>query len=215
MALAQFLLAQGAKAIVVACNTATAAAVGLLRTELPAVPVVAMEPALKPAVAATRSGTVGVLATVGTLASARFAALLARYAGAVRVITQPCPGLVERVEAGELEDSLTRELLHRYTLPLLAAGADTLILGCTHYPFLAPLISEIAGPAVRIIDTGPAVAKQLQRVLASQQLLRDGAYPGLERFWTTGTAADLQQAASTLWGRPLVMMKLPQAIAPA
>lgn len=207
--LARFLLDQGAKAIVVACNTATAAAVALLRQELPAVPVIAMEPALKPAAAATRSGTVGVLATVGTLASARFAALLARYSGAVKIITQPCPGLVEQVEAGELDTPHTRRLLERYIRPLLTAGADTLILGCTHYPFLSSQIAQIAGANTSIIDTGPAVARQVQRVLARRALLQRGhCQLGTEHFWTTGLVDELREAACTLWGHKIEISPL-------
>src|SRR5574340_1219720 len=122
-----------------------------------------MEPAVKPAVAATRSGVVGVLATIGTLESARFAALLEKYAGDVEIVTQGCPGLVEQVERGDLAGPETRSLIERYTAPLLARGADTLILGCTHYPFLAPLIRDVVGTDIALIDTGAAVARHLQR----------------------------------------------------
>src|SRR5512135_3634561 len=167
LALTRFLVEQGADAIVIACNTATAAAAAALRSRF-SIPIVAMEPAVKPAVAATRSGVVGVLATIGTLESARFAALLERYAGEVESITQGCPGLVEQVELGELHSARTRELVERYTAPLLRRGADTLILGCTHYPFLAPLIREVVGEGVALIDTGAAVARQLQRRIKAE-----------------------------------------------
>lgn len=210
LALARFLYSQGAKAIVVACNTATAAAVSLLREELP-VPVIGMEPALKPAVAATRSGVVGVLATVGTLASARFAALLARYAGDVEVITQPCPGLVEQVELGDLDGPLTQALIRRYTVPLLARGADTLILGCTHYPFLQQVIAEVAGPDVSLIHTGPAVARQVQRVLASNSMLCPEGHTGQEQFWASGECSLLQAAVNRLWEPPVSVKTLPEA----
>jgi glutamate racemase len=132
--IARFLQQQGADAIVIACNTASAAAAATLRSQFE-MPVIAMEPAVKPAVAASRNGIVGVLATTGTLASARFAALLERYAGAGEIITQGCPGLVEQVENGELNGMHTRALIERYTAPLLARGADTLILGCLTTPF--------------------------------------------------------------------------------
>ena len=132
--LTRFLVEQGACAVVIACNTATAAAAAALRAEF-ALPIIGMEPALKPAVAATSSGVVGVLATVGTLESARFAALLERFAGDVQIITQASPGLVEQVERADLAGPQTRALVERYTRPLLARGADTIILGCTHYPF--------------------------------------------------------------------------------
>lgn len=210
--LARFLQAQGVKALVVACNTATAAAITLLREELPDLPVIGMEPALKPAVAATRSGVVGVLATVGTLASARFAALLARYAGDVDVITQPCPGLVEQIERGDLDGPQTRGLVERYTQPLLTRGADTLILGCTHYPFVRTLIEEIAGPDVRLIHTGPAVARQVERVLRERDLLAPAIRLGHERFWTSGTPETLLSSISALWGQAVALLSLPEAV---
>src|SRR5512139_2723934 len=149
LTITQFLVEQGAEAIVIACNTAT------LRARY-TLPILAMEPAVKPAVAASRSGVVGVLATVGTLESARFAALLEQYAGDVEIVTQACPGLVEKVEAGELDTPKTRALVERYARPLIVRGADTLVLGCTHYPFLKPLIADVAGAGVTLIDTGEA-----------------------------------------------------------
>ncbi|MBJ9976703.1 glutamate racemase [Pseudomonas sp. S75] len=172
--IAAFFQAQGAKAMVLACNTATAAAVADLRARYPQWPIVGMEPAVKPAAAATRSGVVGVLATTGTLQSARFAALLDRFAGDVRVVTQPCPGLVELIEQGDLTSPALRQLLQGYVQPLLEAGCDTLILGCTHYPFLRPLLAEQVPEQVAIIDTGAAVARQLQRLLQAGDLLASG-----------------------------------------
>ena len=198
-AIAEFLLVQGAKALVLACNTATVAAVAELRERYPTLPLVGMEPAVKPAAAATRSGQVGVLATTGTLKSAKFAALLDRFAGDVRVITQPCPGLVECVEAGELDSAATRELLRGYVEPLLAEGCDTLILGCTHYPFLKPLLRELVPASVSLIDTGAAVARQLQRLLEREQLLADGpAEP--TRYWSSGEPERMRRVLPLLLG---------------
>lgn len=195
----EHLLAQGAKALVLACNTATAAAAAELRERYPQLPIVGMEPAVKPAAAATRSGVVGVLATTGTLKSAKFAALLDRFANDVRVITQPCPGLVELIEAGELATPVTRQLLQGYVEPLLAEGCDTLILGCTHYPFLKPLLSELAPSSVTLIDTGAAVARQLQRLLAQRDLLATGvAEP--TRYWSSGDPERMRQALPKLLG---------------
>lgn len=216
--LARFLIAQGADAIVIACNTATAAAVASLRNQF-SLPIIGMEPAVKPAVAATRNGVVGVLATIGTLESARFAALLERYGEEVEIITQGCPGLVEQVELGELDSAKTRELIVRFTAPLLARGVDTLILGCTHYPFLAPLIREVAGNGIVLVDTGAAVARQLQRRIQIELPERAkpiGAAqdkPGGKheaRFFTSGDPAQASPIMSALWGESVSAEKLPR-----
>ena len=154
--------------VVVACNTATTHAVGTLRERFTSTPIVGMEPALKPAAAATRSGIVGVLATPATLLGERFVELVQRYTDGIELLTQPSPGLVERVEAGELDGPETERLLRLYTEPMLARGADTIVLGCTHYPFLADTLRRIVGPSVTLIDTGAAVARQTARVLGQE-----------------------------------------------
>lgn len=190
--------AQGAKALVVACNTATVAAVADLRERYPRWPIVGMEPAVKPAAAATRNGRVGVLATTGTLQSAKFAALLDRFALGVQVVTQPCPGLVEQVERGDLHGPETRRLLQGFLEPLLTAECDTLILGCTHYPFLRPLLAELVPPEIILVDTGAAVARRLQSLLARDaRLVRGPAGP--TRIWTSGEPADLEAVLPQLW----------------
>ncbi|MGH8507018.1 MAG: glutamate racemase [Stenotrophobium sp.] len=163
------LLARDAKLIVVACNTATIAAVEHLRATYP-VPFIGMEPAVKPAVAQTRSGVVGILATGASLGGEKFHRLLAQHAQGVRVITQPCLGWVERVEAGDLSSAATVALVRQYCEPLLSEKADTLVLGCTHYPFLRPVVAAVAGPQVALLDTGAAVARQTQRVLLRERL---------------------------------------------
>lgn len=206
--LARFLVAQDVDAIVIACNTATAAAIASLRSQFN-IPIVGMEPAVKPAVAASRSGVVGVLATIGTLESARFAALLEKYAGDVEIVTQSCPGLVEVVERGDLRGRKARSLIERYTAPLLARGADTLILGCTHYPFLAPLIREVAGVQIALVDTGAAVARELKRRVESELAVRNGGKTG-ELFYTSGDAAHATRIMSVLWGREIQAQRLPQ-----
>lgn len=208
LAIAQFLVAQGAEAIVIACNTATAAAAGALRSRY-GIPIVGMEPAVKPAVAATRSGVVGVLATTGTLESARFAALLERYAGSVEIVTQGCPGLVEQVERGDLTGYDTRVLIESYTAPLLARGADTLILGCTHYPFLAPLIAQVAGPDVMLVDTGEAVARQLRRRMESELPARAGQGRPDAEFYTSGDPVEASRIMAHLWNAPAAARPLP------
>ena len=198
VAISEFLLAQPVKAIVVACNTATAAAVGELRQRWPDVPIIGMEPAVKPAVQASQVGKVGVLATTGTLRSARFAALLERFASDVEVITQPCPGLVELIEAGELDSAVTQALLNSYVEPLLQAGCDTLILGCTHYPLLKPLLRRMVPEHVQLIDTGDAVARRLQSELGKYGLLTEIQQPQ-DRFYGSGNILATERTLAMLW----------------
>ena len=212
LTLAGFLCRQRAKAVVIACNTATAAAAELLRTHLP-VPVIGMEPAVKPAAAASRNRTIGVLATEGTLKSARFAALLSRFADGLAVHTQPCHGLVEQVERGEVDSPATRALLQRYLAPLKHAGVDTIILGCTHYPFLKPLIADIAGPDVALIDTGAAVARHLRHRLEQDGLLAAHGEGGRTDFWTSGDAETIAAVIGHLWPEPVHVQALPPDVA--
>jgi len=195
---AEFFRAQGAKALVLACNTATVAAAADLRERYPDWPIVCMEPAVKPAAAATRSGVVGVLATTGTLQSAKFAALLDRFAADVQVVTQPCPGLVELIETGDLASPGLRQLLKGYIDPLLEAGCDTIVLGCTHYPFLKSLLREMIPASISLIDTGAAVARQLQRLLSQQDLLASG-HPLTAQFWTSGDPENFRNILPVLW----------------
>ena len=197
---AEFFQQQGAKALVLACNTATVAAVADLRQRYPDWPIVGMEPAVKPAAAATQCGVVGVLATTGTLQSAKFAALLDRFAMDIRVVTQPCPGLVEMIEAGDLHSDALRQLLRAYVEPLLAAGCDTIILGCTHYPFLRPLLLELIPSGMTLIDTGAAVARQLQRLLSECNLLARGPARDAQ-FWTSANPEHLRNILPLLWNK--------------
>lgn len=199
LTIASFLLEQGVKALVVACNTATAAAIQAIRARWPQLIVVGIEPGLKPAAQQTRSGTVGVLATRSTLASQRFALLQqqmeAQYE--VRYLPQACVGLVDLIEKGELFSPATVQLLERYLRPLLEQGADTLVLGCTHYPFVRPAIESVcqrlAGGVPDIIDTGQAVTRQLQRLLATEGLQAQAATGSLAGF-TTASRSTLEQA---------------------
>ena len=166
-----WLLEQGVKLVVIACNTASAAALNSLRQRWPDVPIVGMEPAVKPASEQTATGKVGVMATPGTLQAERFSTLIERFAEGVDVYTQICPGLVEMVEAGHLDGQNVDDRLHLLLEPLLGQDIDHLVLGCTHYPFLAPAIQRVMGAEVTLVDPAPAVAKQVQRVLLSKQLL--------------------------------------------
>lgn len=197
--LTESLLAQQAKLIVVACNTATIAAVEALRAAYP-VSFVGMEPAIKPACALTRSGVVGVLATGSSLGGEKFHRLLDAHAQGVRVITRPCPGWVERVEAGDLDSAATRTAVAAELDPLLAQGADVLVLGCTHYPFLRPLIEAIAGPGVTVLDTGAAVARQARRVLEREgRLAPAGASGGEVRWQGSGDPAQFARLRERLF----------------
>jgi glutamate racemase len=209
VAITEFLVNWKAKAIVVACNTATGAAITTLRSRF-SVPIVGIEPAVKPAVGKTVSGVVAVLATSGTLSSDKFANLLARFGGDADILIQPCPGLVEQVETGELDGEKARALTAKYVLPLLERGADTIILGCTHYSFLAPLIREIAGPNVSIVDPNAAIAQELRRRLESNDLLSPDPRSGTERFWTSGATNDVKTVISKLWIADVQVRRLPK-----
>ena len=179
-----FLLAQGAQIVVVACNTASAAALRHLRGYFD-VPIVGMEPAVKPAAQRTDTRVVGVIATEVTFQGALFASLIERFASGVQVLTRSCPGLVEQVESGQSTAPSTKQMLETYLEPLLQANVDSLVLGCTHYPFLRPLVEEIAGEGVEVIDPSPAVARQTARVLRREGLLKEGER-GQHKFYTTG-----------------------------
>jgi len=188
-----------AKLVVVACNTASAASLQSLRARYP-VPIVGMEPAVKPAAERTRRRRVGVIATQATIQATVFARLVERFANGVEVWTQACPGLVEAVEEGRLEDAGTIALLREYLSPMLKAGIDELVLGCTHYPFLMPALRQVVGPDVDIIDPAPAVARQVGRVLDMHGLRTDSLSAGSTRFFCTGDVQRFRQTAERLVG---------------
>ena len=202
-AVAEFLLAQAAKTIVVACNTATAAALTTLRTLYPEVPFVGMEPAVKPAATRTKTGRVGVLATAGTFQSQRYAQLMNRFARDVTLYENPCAGLVSLIEAGRLADSQTEQLLRTCLAPMVAAGVDTIVLGCTHYPFVLPIIEQLVGPAVGVIDPAPAVARQTQRVLQRAGLEAPRSDSGRIQAYTTGNPDRFADQVGRLLAWPL------------
>ena len=202
-----FLAGAGAKAVVVACNTATAIAAEALRARV-ALPIVAIEPAVKPAASRTRSRVVGVLATTGTLSSPNMGKLLANYGSDVDFVIQPCPGLADQVEKGELASEETRALVKRYVRPMVDRGADIVVLGCTHYPFLRPLIQDVAGPGVEIIDPATPVARELRRRLETAGLLNASTGEGTERFWTTGAVEIVGPIVRQLWGKTAQVMPL-------
>jgi glutamate racemase len=170
-AITRFLIDQGARLVVVACNTASAAALKHLRTVFPHVPFVGMEPAVKPAAERTHTGLVGVLATPATFQGELYASVVERFGQGVKLLQHTCPGLVAQIEAGQLNSPETRHILEEALNPMLKQGIDTVVLGCTHYPLVIPLIQDIVGPHVRVIDPAPAVARQVQRLLVASDLL--------------------------------------------
>lgn len=195
----EWLVAHGVKAIVVACNTATAVAVQALRAKF-TLPIVGVEPGLKPAISVTKSGKVGVLATARTLASERYVALLARVkidAPHVHFISHIGEGWVELVERGDFESPNTKNIVARVVAPLLAEGCDTLVLGCTHYPFLSAVIQAATAQAT-IIDTAPAIARELKRRITSEAALNIGETRGSLRIAATGDTAGTSILVATI-----------------
>ena len=196
------LIDAGAQVIVVACNTATTVAVQGLRSQF-AIPIVAMEPAIKPAVTLSKTGVVAVLATERTLESASVKSLCRDFGAKARILLQACPGLVEQVESGELATPRTRHMLHDFIQPLLDQGVDTLVLGCTHYVFLRIAIQQIAGPQVQIVESSAAVAQQVTKQLGNKTLPGMHKPSGREIFFTTGSVDQAQIIFSQLWGGEL------------
>ncbi|MCP4423146.1 MAG: glutamate racemase [Chloroflexi bacterium] len=195
-AITRFLLKEfNAKLIVVACNTASGAALTHLRQTFPGTPFVGMEPAVKPAAVQTKRGKVGVLATAGTFQSQRYEALMARFAQGVDVFEDPCRGLVELIESGKIDTLETERLLRACVTPMLTAGVDTLVLGCTHYPFIRPLLAQIVGPDIVIIDPAPAVARQTARILLQRALSAPAGSLGGALALTTGDVSKLADFA--------------------
>ena len=170
----EFLIDQGAKIIVVACNTASAAALYPLREEFPNTPFVGMEPAVKPAAERTHTGSVGVLATPATFQGKLYNSVVERFAKSVKIYQNTCPGLVQEIEKGNFQGKTTRLILENALLPMLENGIDTVVLGCTHYPFVIPQIKKIVGPDISVIDPSPAIATQTLRNIS--ELKNDGLF---------------------------------------
>lgn len=210
-AITRFLLEQGAKIIVVACNTASAAALTYLRQAFPDVPFVGMEPAVKPAAEHTETGVVGVLATPATFQGALYASVVERFANGVELRQDTCPGLVQQIEKGDLDGDETRRILQRALEPMLAENIDTVVLGCTHYPFVIPLIQKIVGENVRVIDPAPAVARQTERLLDAAGLKRppgEDKKSGAVQLYTSGRAALLRSLLPKLLGQDVPVERL-------
>ncbi|MFN2117550.1 MAG: glutamate racemase [Candidatus Promineifilaceae bacterium] len=208
----RFLIDRGAKVIVVACNTASAAALNYLRETFPQVPIVGMEPAVKPAAMMTKTGKVGVLATPATFASPRYSSLMIRFAEEVVVYEDPCVGLVDLIEQGRLEALETADLLQGVLQPMLQAGIDTLVLGCTHYPLVLPLIEEVteikSGNPITIIDPAPAVARQVGRVLAQLGLEASPAQSGSVHLFTSADMGTLGPLAKHALGEEFPFVEI-------
>jgi glutamate racemase len=196
----RYLLNKGTKMVVVACNTASAAALYHLRDTFPHTPFVGMEPAVKPAAEGTRSGVVGVLATPATFQGELYASVVARFANGVTVLQDTCPGLVAQIENGELDSPETRNILENALHTMREQDVDRIVLGCTHYRFVIPLIREIIGPGVEVIDPAPAVARQARRLLFSRGTLTTDAVPGEVRYLTTGEPGVLEAMLPGLIG---------------
>lgn len=198
--ISDFLISQKAKAIVIACNTATAAAIDTLRSRI-SLPVIGVEPALKPAIKETASDTVGVMATSRTIESARYAKLIRTFNpdNKIKVISVKCIGLMECVEKGDWDSETTRSLVEKYTLPFKEAGADFVVLGCTHYPFLKKQIGQQLGPHVRLYDPSPAVAREVRNRLTKNNALRSSG-EGKESFFISGLTENNKAVLNLLWG---------------
>ena len=196
----RYLMDEGAKLIMIACNTASAAALKHLRALYPDFPFVGMEPAVKPAAEQTLSGKVGVLATPSTFQGELYASVVERFAHDVQLYQNTCPGLVQQIEKGYLDTPKTRRILEEALEPMLKEGVDTLVMGCTHFPFVIPLIKKIAGEEVRVIDPAPAVARQVRRVLEGQGLLSERKKVGKSTFLTSGDKGKLEALLPKLIG---------------
>lgn len=198
----------GVKAITVACNTATVVAIRHLR-EQTRIPVVAIEPAIKPGANTTRTGVVGVLATTQTLQSESVARLCIEHGEGKRILLQACPGWVEAVEQADLHSPQTEALLRQFVGPLMDQGVDTLVLGCTHYPFLRDTLQRIVGVDVVLIDPAVAVAAELTRRLGNDRRM-DEQHIGTTRFFTTGDVSNVQQVVAHLWGDGVMVEAMTQ-----
>jgi glutamate racemase len=200
-AISEFLISLDAKVIVVACNTASAVALKDLRKLFPNIPFIGMEPAVKPAAEITQTGVVGVLATPATFQGELYASVVERFADNVTLLQNTCMGLVQQIENGALETKETRAILESALRPMMEKGIDTIVLGCTHYPFVLPLIQEIVGPDVRVIDPAPAVARQVKRILDSHGLRQIGAVSQPPLLFTSGNLTNFKTLLPRLFDR--------------
>jgi len=194
----RYLIKKQTKLVIIACNTASAVALKDLRKKYPSLPFVGMEPAVKPAAAETSTGVVGVLATPSTFEGELYASTVERFARGVKILQDTCPGLVKQIEKGEISSLETVQILQRALLPMLEEGVDEIVIGCTHYPFVIPLIKEIVGEGVDVIDPAPAVARQAERLLSKYDLHKEKLEEGKAFFYTTGETGDFERLLTDL-----------------
>ena len=199
-AITLFFLKLGVKLIVVACNTASAAALHVLRQTFPDVPFVGMEPAIKPAAEFTKTGVVGILATPATFQGELYTSVVERFGSHVTILQHTCPGLVQQIERGDLTGKKTRTILELALNPMLERGIDTIVLGCTHYPFVIPIIQNIVGSDVRVIDPAPAVARQVARLLGLSRTRLIDSKPGRLQLFTSGEVVEFEALLPSLLG---------------
>ena len=202
----RWLINQNVKAIVVACNTATASAIDHLREQY-AIPIIGVEPAIKPAVATSKTQKIGILVTRATAYNERFRQLVARYKADSDVIIQPCPGLVDLIESGQHQSNECKQLLNNYVTPLVQSGVDTIVLGCTHYPFLANIIQEIVGEKVQLIETAKPVTEQLIRQLTNRHLLNRTDKITENQYFASSPNANLAMLASQLINQKIAQIQ--------
>lgn len=194
----RYFLREGVKLVIIACNTASAVALTELRKNYPSLPFVGMEPAVKPAAQETSTGVVGVLATPATFQGDLYASTVEKFAKGVKILQDTCPGLVGEIEAGRVEGKRAREILENALGPMIGQGVDEIVMGCTHYPFVIPLIREIIGDEVQVIDPAPAVARQAGRLLAEYDLGKSSPERGENLFYTTGNPEDFSRILLSL-----------------
>lgn len=202
----EYLLAQGVKVIVIACNTATASIIEKFRQQY-GIPFIGVEPGIKPAIALTRNNNIGVMATAGTLASERYSDLCQRLSANINLYNQSCPGLADQVEAGLLDAPQTLELLQKYLSSILQQQVDTIVLGCTHYSFLKLQIEQIISDNIQLVDTSRAIAEQLLRVLELNNLNRQNGL-GTVNYLTTGNLTQTRETMKRLLQEDVLLKQL-------
>jgi glutamate racemase len=211
--IATFMRAQHIKALVLACNTVSAVAAASLRRAFQ-FPIVAMEPAIKPAVAHSQSGVVLVMGTTATIASRAVLDLCERFGKGSRILLQGCPGLVDLVEQGLIDAEVTCHLLEGYLRPPLLEGADTIVIGCTHFTFLVDAIKRIAGPGVSIVEPSEAIAMQLSRTLVQGPGFATAEWPATPVYFTYGPRSNLESFLANTVGSRCDVRALPASSAP-